>query len=357
MRVLHVISDGTWGGAQRHVRDLISGVQGAQCSLASGSEGHLTREVQSKGTPVALVPGLGRRDSVVALPRAVRHLGWLIERLAPEVVHAHGAKASTVAKQALRRGGPVLVYTSHGFAFADPTRPAVQRTLLKSLERQGLERIAAFIGVSRSECALARTLGFQDERIHHIPNGVPMGPGGLPRQGPIRLVGFAGRWVPEKGIDVLIRLAAHLPEGVTLEVRGEGPRKMPLGINRPAVRVGGWVEDIPSWLRGVDLLVLPSRKEALPYILLEAMAEAVPVVAFAVGGIPEVLSDGLEGRLVPPGDDEEFVTAVLDLIRAPESATGMAIKGFQRVRSAFTLDLMLEQTAEVYRGLLERGVA
>ncbi len=278
-----------------------------------------------------------------------------------QVVHAHGAKALLVAKVALNKSGLPLIATSHGLAAFDPTRPLTQRVLLQAAERWRRQGIAAFIGVSRQECQLAARLGIPTERTHLIPNGVPIGPDPEPRQGFVHHLAFAGRLVPEKGVRLLPQIAQSLPPGAILHVAGEGP--MGGWLVRQAkgsgiagrLQVEGWVEPLSSWLAKMDALVLPSAKEGLPYALLEAAERALPIVAFDVGGVRDLLAEGLSGRVVPAGQRGAFIAAVRDLCQQRTRQWAWGRRAREAVSGRFTVEEMQRATVALYRQILDKG--
>src|SRR5207247_9777178 len=122
------------------------------------------------------------------------------------------------------------------------------------------------------------------------------------------------------------------------------------GVRRTGVR-----RDIPEVMAALDVLVLPSsRSEAIPQVIPQALAVGTPVVASTVGGSPELIRDGENGRLVPPGDARALADAILALLREPERARAMARAGQAMVRERYTIDATMTRTAEVYRALVPR---
>ena len=161
------------------------------------------------------------------------------------------------------------------------------------------------------------------------------------------LIGSAGRLSPEKGYSVLVESAAivlranpeagflHFGEGVS---RPEVERKIAeLGLEGRFI-LGGFRSDLPSVLPHFDLFAQPSFTEGLPVAVLEAFACGVPVAATAVGGTPEIVTDGTNGRLVPPGNPEMLARAIVELIAKPEELKAMGERGRGLVLSEFTFE-------------------
>ena len=129
-----------------------------------------------------------------------------------------------------------------------------------------------------------------------------------------------------------------------------------LGLSQ-SVRFLGWRDDVPEILACVDLFVLASLWEGLPYTLLEAMAAGLPVVATDVGGCREVVLDGETGLLVPPRAPEALAQAIMMLLSERNLLQGMAEKGRERVAEHFSIEAMIEKTEAVYDALIEFKVA
>ena len=122
-----------------------------------------------------------------------------------------------------------------------------------------------------------------------------------------------------------------------------------------SVHLTGFRRDIPEVMAALDVLALPSiRSEAIPQVIPQALAVGTPVVASTVGGSPELIRDGENGRLVPPADPGALAAAILDLLRDPELARAMARAGQAMVRERYTIDATMARTADVYRALVPR---
>lgn len=244
----------------------------------------------------------------------------------------------------------------------------------RSLAQIGLQRLAyaaAHQVVANSRAAAGR---LADEkvprgRIAVIPNGVDLErfPIGKARSGPVRRVITVANLRPEKAHEVLIEAAAQLaPDHPDLEyaIVGDGPRREELeelvrrrGVEHQ-VRLLGHREDVPRLLADADLYVLPSRTEAFPNGIIEAMAAGLPVVACGVGGMLELVEPNRTGALVPPDDAGALAAAVRAMVAAPRRAREMGAAGRHDIELRFSFERMVEGFEALYVSqLAARGAA
>ncbi|MFQ5511648.1 MAG: glycosyltransferase family 4 protein [Candidatus Krumholzibacteriia bacterium] len=210
-----------------------------------------------------------------------------------------------------------------------------------------------------------------DERIEVIYNGLPgdFGSGrerlrrraraGLGLDDETVAVGFVGALVEHKGGGVLIEAAAGIEEGPwQLIVVGDGEQRSGLEESARSLGITGGVRflgqrsaaEVEEILCALDLLAAPSFVEGMPYVILEAMACSLPVVASAVNGIPEAVVDGKTALLVPPGDVGALRGGLARLVREPETRRRMGERGRDRFERLFTVQ---RQVASVQRSYLE----
>jgi glycosyltransferase involved in cell wall biosynthesis len=182
---------------------------------------------------------------------------------------------------------------------------------------------------------------------------------GLAPEQPV--ITFIGRLTVQKGLDYFLNMAACVqpvvPQARFLII-GDGVLRNQLQTRAQALGLGktiiflGYREDIPVWMAASDVVVNPAVREGLPYVILEALAMARPVVATAVGGVPEVIVDGKTGRLVHSGDIQALTQAVFWVLRNPEAAREMAQNGRIWVIREADAGTMAQSTAAVYRSVL-----
>ena len=299
--------------------------------------------------------------------RAMRALGrWAREHLPglrPDVVHAHAVDVGWPVAQAARALGIPTVLTCHGvwFTTRGPGSP------LGRLEKSLIERggYATITSVDTASVKALRGAGFPQATL--VPNGVDPSEfkGHMAHGGPFRFL-CVGRLVPQKGIDVLIQAAAlarpKTREPFAVVVVGDGPLKFRLQDLAKAQGVEGFVlfrgslprPELLLMLQTADAFVLPSRFEGFPIAILEAWAAGVPVVATAVGGIPDACSSA-DALLVPPEDPAALAEAMAAILADPIRREAMIRAGRELVEKRYTWDAIVDAYAPVYERAIQGG--
>jgi glycosyltransferase involved in cell wall biosynthesis len=367
LNILHVMRAPV-GGLFRHVVDLARGqaARGHRVGLiADASTGGARAETALAELAPALALGLTR----VAMSRqigpsdaaATAHVSRRVANIEADVVHGHGAKGGAYARLARARNA-IRVYTPHGgslhYRWATPVG-----FLYLALERALMARTDLFLFESAfGRDVFAAKVGTPRALTHIVHNGVtaaefePV----LATSDAADLV-FIGELRRLKGVDVLIEAIAVLARGgraVTANIVGEGPDRAAFEADvaarnlRPSVRFLGAMPARAGFARG-RLLVVPSRAESLPYIVLEAAAAGVPLVATRVGGNPEIFGSDT-GDLVPPGDAAALARAIGNALHDAAAGQAAATRLQARVRAAFSVDAMTEGVLTAYWEALER---
>src|SRR4051794_26733805 len=314
MRILHVIQEMRTGGAERVVASLVVGARGAgHESAVASAGGPLLDGLPAERFDLRLVRG--RPWVVPGNALALRHA---IRAWRPDVVHAHNPGMALVAALATRPGRrPPAIVSVHGVPEED--WPATARVLRIA----GLDAVACGPGV---EAAL------EGRVLATIPNGVSPAPPPAQLEWPAPVILAVGRLVEQKNHALAIRALADVP-GATLVIAGEGPLRDEL--EREAREAGvadrvvlaGLRPDVRALMGGADAIVMPSHWEGLPLTALEARASGTPIVATAVRGLRELLADGREALLVPPGDAPALAAALRRLLDDRELATRLGDEG------------------------------
>jgi glycosyltransferase involved in cell wall biosynthesis len=277
-------------------------------------------------------------------------------------VHAHVYASAAAAAIATVGTGVPLVVTEH-------TEAVWRGRRARLVTRWFCRRASRVIAVSD---AVKRRLVKQDdvppEKIAVIPNAVPANPDSGSSTPPLRgelrdrpLVGVLARLQPEKGVATFLKAGAYVAKVVPQAcfiVVGDGPLRTELEVlvrrlcMEQNVRFLGFRSDPRALIELLEVLVVPSLTEGAPLVVLEAMAAGVPIVASAVGGIPDQIRHEGEGLLVPPGDPAALGDAVLKLLRDPGLARRMGASGCRKATTVFSHAEMMARTEDVYRATL-----
>ncbi len=318
-----------------------------------------------------------RGSEVVALkydtPRLLAVLHELIEllrHLNADVLCCHGYKANLLGYWVARRMGIPIVSVSHGW-----TGESVAVKLYEALDRAVLRFMDKVVCVSEGQARKVRRYGVPRRKVRVIRDAVradrfispePEYRGRLESLFPDKpevIVGAAGRLSPEKGYRFLVDAAAevlreHPDTGFVLF--GDGPLREEIARRVAAKELGGrfqlpgFCSDLDGFFPHFDLFVLPSFTEGLPNVVLEAFAARVPVVATAVGGTPEVVEDGVNGYLVPPGDAGALADRIGKLIGDPNGRRTMGALGRQRIDTEFSFARQAEEYEQVLGRVLSK---
>jgi glycosyltransferase involved in cell wall biosynthesis len=350
MRILFVIQELRTGGAERVVVALARGARSAGHDVAvAAAPGPLADEIDAPAFPLPL---LRRRPWLV--PQAALRLRNALAAWPAELVHCHNPGMAAVTSLATIRGRrPPALVSIHGVPNED------YRAAGRVLRLAGLPTVACGPGV---EVALAEQ---RYTVAATIPNGIPPAPppsdrAKLEREWGLvpgrRLVVSVGRLTEPKNQGLAIAALAEVPDA-TLAVLGEGPLRA--SLEREALHAGvadrvvfaGLRHDAREVIGAADAVVIPSRVEGLPLVALEALAAGTPIVATAVRGLRELLTDGETALLAPPGDARLLAAALRRVLDDDALSERLAEAGL-RVATEYTEERMVHGFLAFYRQLL-----
>ena len=360
IRIAFVSGSAYAGGAEKYIELLAGGLDRERFEpvlITSGSPGLESLRSAVRGSGVESETTGGRP---LASAAGARLFSAIIRRLRPDIVHinmpgpfdcAFGLPVSL----ARLSGAGRIVTTEH--------LPMVESfTKAKVLRYIHMPHVSRFITVSEDNRAhLVEKHGAPAEKIRVVHNGIP-DPGRTGGEektgdGPVNLL-VAGALEERKGHDVILSAMDRLPDRIHLSIAGDGPLRSGLEAKLASEKYGsrvsllGRVEDMPGLISRSDILVVPSLLEATPYVIFEAMAAGIPVVASGIYGIPEQVEDGVTGILTQPGDEVSLAEAILRLTADPGLVRRMGEAGRMRYREHFTLERSVDGTVKVYEEIL-----
>jgi glycosyltransferase involved in cell wall biosynthesis len=371
LRVCHVIGADLWAGAETQVVSTMSYLveqPGIALTAVLFNDGRLADELRHLGVGVVILDEtrtstLGIFLGLVRVLRAHRF----------DLVHLHKYKDGVLGSIAARIAGvPCIVRTMHGLAEPLLGWEQIKARVYDTLDRITLQCLADLvIAVSQRMTETLWESGYQPRMVTCIRNGLDLQhvtttrqPQDVRRELGIEpralLIGTVGRLSAIKGQVHLLgaakRVIASQPWARFLFV-GDGPLRNELLITAAELHLAascvfpGARHDVYDVVSAMDIFTLPSLNEGIPMSLLEAMALGRPVVASAVGGIPEVIQDRVNGRLVPPGDEAALADACLELATDRELARTMGERARQTIEDSFSHERCGSALLNVYQSV------
>ncbi|HGY90518.1 MAG TPA: glycosyltransferase [Planctomycetes bacterium] len=383
LRVLSILTRMNRGGPSRMLRlaDVYLRGEGVDHRLLCGQTSPGEDEPAfAKDLPWRRVSTLRREIRPFQDVKCLREVTRHIRDFRPHVVHTHMGKAGWVGRLAAARAGvPAIVHTFHGHTFRGYWGPVRNRILL-SAERYLARRSDALIALSPSQSAeLGQLLGQAAEaKIRVMP--VPLDPEAAPDLAPTKnacrqalgldaalVIGFVGRLAPVKDVPGFLRVFRRILSGtrrpVTALIAGRGDDALERRLHDQVDALGlqgrvrwlGAVDDVTSVYRACDVLVLTSRNEGSPLALLEGAALGVPVAAYAVGGVEDLLGTGPHAAYAPPGDEESLTNLVLKWIDTGFPTAVQTARAAARLRGLHDAQRVISQRLDLYRELVRTG--
>lgn len=372
-KILFVITKSNWGGAQKYVFDLATGVPKNQLEVkvAFGGDGRLAEKLREKNIEIIKIPSLGRDMVFLKEIRTFFHLLKIYKEGKPDIVHLNSSKTGGLGGLAARLSGiKKIIFTVHGFAFYE-NRPPVQKILIKLLSYATLLLSTDVILINKEDLNAVKRWPLIYPKCHLIYNGISI-PFFAEKESARQLiaekikkpvsffngkevVGSIGELTKNKGHHYAVESFKNTPENMVLVIIGGGElndeleRKIKTGGLEKRVFLAGFLNNASSLLKAFDIFLLPSIKEGLPYVLLEAGLARLPIVASEVGGVPELIEDRVTGLVVRPSDAKDLAEklSALAVNSKLKEKVGLALK--EKILRNFGLGQMLAATIKLYK--------
>jgi glycosyltransferase involved in cell wall biosynthesis len=371
MKILYCVTGAVFGGSVAHVLGLMRAdiSAGHIVGLVAAPEPRLMSEARNIGIQVFPNPYFVYGIQLHKDMRALWPVLQIIRRFNPDIVSAHSTKAGYAARLACAVLRKPVIFTAHGWAFTEG-RSMWQRTILALAERLAASTTAAIICVSAYDRELA--LKFKvapPQKLVLIHNGVDPAPllsagGEHVRQefglGKVPVLTMVGRLMPPKDPLTLLKACKLLQGEFKLLIVGDGKLRQPsekfVSQNNLGHKVifTGERRDVPEILSASDIFILVSHWEGLPLAIIEAQISGLPIVASRIGGVPELVQDGINGFAISPGNVQALAEVIQRLLVDVQFRRRLGQEGRKKALDEFTFDRMLTKTYQVYEDVMKK---
>lgn len=374
--ILYCVTKSVWGGAQRYVYDLAAALPKEQFSVAvaAGGNGHLFDKLNERNIRTISIASLERDVRFFNEIKVFIELFKLYKKEKPDIVHLNSSKIGILGAVAARAAGIAtgkrikIIFTVHGWAFNED-RSARQNKLLYWAVRFGSFFQDRIIVINSRDLNTAKKF-IPEKKLALIANGITA-PDFLPRPySREHLGGKTGRNLNErslvigtiaeltknKGIPHLIAAISRLnnipPFHTVIIGDGEDREMLRAEIKKHGmeekISLTGFLAGAAQYLNGFDMFILPSVKEGLPYVILEAIHAGVPVVATDVGGISDIIEHKKTGFLVPAKSPGHLASAMRRLAQDKKLRETISANAKETLKKKFSFNAMLKKTIAVY---------
>lgn len=385
IKVIHPITRLILGGAQQNTMETCDHLNRDrfEASIISGpetgAEGSLIPEIRRRGIPLTLLPEIVRRPAPARDFLAVKKMAQIFKKEKPHIVHTHSSKTGILGRWAAKMAGvPVILHTVHGwghhvykkrlyqklFTFLEQKSAQITDTLIVVADINARDGLKDGIGTPDQyrtihSCIDLNTFAARSTATAEIKAALGLKPD-------CRIIGTVGRLSAQKNPLDFVRTAEKvkkaLPNTQFLFV-GDGPlrpetesRIRASGLSDDIV-LTGLRTDVPELLGCMDVFILTSLWEGLPRVIPQAMACGLPVAANAVDGVCEVIEDGINGFLIPPGDTGQMAERIVRILEEDALRQRLIRKGEETAAKRFSLADMIQKLEALYEErLLIRGI-
>lgn len=367
-KVAQIITLSEMGGAQKNVyllsKNLIK--EDYDVTVISSGQGDLAKVVKESGCQYIDDPFMVREINLIQDIKNIFYLYKLFKKEGFDIIHCHSSKAGLVARIAARLAGvDKIIYTAHGFVFNEPMS-RIKKNVYRTIEYIGGKFGKNIIAVSKKDydCALEYNL-CKEKNLYYIPNAIEeINLKELKNNLDIRkelgidensiVFGTVSNFYETKGHRYLIEALKRLyDEGYKFETifAGEGPtleemKILAAGYN--SIKFLGYRKDNLDLMNAMDLFILPSVKEGMPYAILEAMAVGTPVLCTRVGALGDIITNKENGIIVEPQDVEQLYKELKNVLDNRIYISSLGEAGKEYVNKNFSFDAFLNKIKEIY---------
>jgi glycosyltransferase involved in cell wall biosynthesis len=373
-KILYVVTKSNWGGAQRYVYDLATSLprERFDVAVACGGTGLLTRKLADAGIRTFSVGSFQRDIHAGKEFSSLRELWNIFGTFRPDVVHLNSSKAGGLGACIARlRGVRRIIFTAHGWPFWEP-RPFWQRALIRFFSWLTVVCAHVTVCICTGDASVARRMPCVSKKITVIRNGIA--PFDMLPRDEARTALFSPAQQEMHARDLWVLTTAEFTRNKNLfvgldavrlhnktaarkiyyvllsdgELRPRIERHITENAMDAEVALLGFVPDGQRFLRAFDAFFLPSLKEGVPYVLLEAGCAGLPCVASKTGGIPEIITSGVSGLLCDPHDTKAFAESLAVLSQNQDARTAFGEALQKTIATEFSREQMVSSTVALY---------
>lgn len=368
MKVLNLIGGGDVGGAKTHIISLASRLSHyCQVKVVSFRDGPFVEDTRAAGVDVEVVHNRSPLRDLHALRR-------IVEAYAPDVIHCHGARANMMGVMLKRWAHIPLVTTVHSDYRLDYMGQPLKQASFGMINKYCLRKIDYYTCVAQRTVRMMASRGFPAHRLYTIYNGIDFSEthrsvsrqeylarfGAGCEQGDV-LCGIAARLTPVKDVPTLLRAAEQAlrrcPK-LKIVIAGDGEDRQrleamaqELGIRKNVLFLG-WIEDIHEFFSAMDINVICSLSETFPYVILEGIQERCAAISSDVGGMAELIDNGVNGFIFQPGDYRTLARCLETLCSDAQLREAFSSRLFEKASARFSLDVMARTQFSIYTSIL-----
>jgi len=367
-KILYLITQSELGGAQKNALDLARALKGKHEILVAAGEdggGSFFGKLEQAGIPFKKLHWLHRRLNPFLDFLAFWEIKELLKKEKPAILHLHSSKAGFLGSLAVDPQKTKIIYTVHGAVFEAPFK-ILSKKLFLWLEKLTAPKKRKIICVSQNDKNLwLKNKAALEEKLVVVRNGLNLenivflekekARQDLTLPQDAKIIGCIANFYPEKGLSYLIEAANILKQkniDPIFALIGDGKERKDLEEKIKKYHLENFLllgrkSNAVQYLKAFDLLVLPSVKEGLPYVILEAMAAGLPIVASRIGGIPEMIEEGQNGFLTEPRDAQALAQKIAEILENPAIAQKFGQVSKEKLPQ-FSLSKMIDETERIY---------
>lgn len=371
LKVLHLISGGDTGGAKTHIFSLMKGLKNlVDAKIICFIEDTFYEDAKKIGIDIELIPQKRRSDMSV-----VKRISQIVNDEHYDIVHCHGARANTIAIFLKSKINVPMITTIHSDYLLDFKDSFYKDLIFTPINTFALKRFDYYVAVTENFKSMLIDRGFDDQKIYTMYNGINMNsdPWVIVKEDFLKrykvdykgkyLVGQVARLDGVKNIKMTIRAAQKLSEtrrDVLFLIAGDGEELNDLKKLAKELKVEdmivflGFVKENMSFFNAIDLNILTSLSESFPYVILEASKMKKATIATNVGGINELIRDGVDGYLIDSNDYNNLAKHIGYLANNKGESIEMGNSIYNRVKESFSTESMARTQIEIYNNILSR---